>query len=277
MSTRSNRAGAAKSTPQTTTTPVRLDNPMASPVPTTDLLSEDAEMAVLLASLPKEMKTQVKLLQTFITKQLKAEMDTLREELKRKDQLIEQMDKDVKDLQAKVDDLETHIDRVEQYERRDTIILSGPSLPPETPSENSASVVVSTIKDQLKLIIKEEDLSVAHRLGSAQQGRERPIIIKLVNRSLKQDIMGACIQLKPSLYVNESLTPKRLSIFKQVLAIRKEHRQKFQQLYTKEGNIIIKLKHSTVKHTIVDHKTFMALLNKYPYMKDTYNVLMAME
>ena len=131
--------------------------------------------------------------------------------------------------------------------------------------------MTETVKENLKLNIKAEDISVAHRLGTSQPGRDRPIIVKLVNRSLKYDVIGACIQLRPRLYINESLTPRCLDIFKQVLAIRKEHRQKFQQCYTKDGNIVIKLKHSTVKHVIVDHQSFLNLLEKYPDMKDTYN------
>ena len=96
------------------------------------------------------------------------------------------------------------------------------------------------------------------------------MIVKLVNRYLKYDLVGACIQLKPNLYINESLTPKRLSLFKAVLNIRKLHRERFSQLHTKDGNIIVKLKNSTVKHVIVDDASLMTFLDKYPAMKDTY-------
>ena len=118
--------------------------------------------------------------------------------------------------------------------------------------------MTETIKEHLKLNLKPEDISVAHRLGTTQPGRDRPVIVKFVNRSLKYETMGACIQLRPRLYINESLTPKRLDIFKQVLAIRKQHREKFQQCFTKDGNIVVKLKHSTVKHVIVDDQSFVS-------------------
>lgn len=106
-----------------------------------------------------------------------------------------------------MNNLESHIDRVDQYECRDTIILSGPSLPAETPTENLGSVVMSATKENLRLNFKEEDISVAHRLGSTQPGRGRPMVVKLVNRSTKCNIMGACIQQTTALYENESLTP----------------------------------------------------------------------
>ena len=171
--------------------------------------------------------------------------------------------------------MESHINRVEQYERRNTVILSGPALPAETPTENATRVVVAAIKDQLKLNVKEQDINVAHRLGPVNQQRSRPIIIKLMNQNLKYDLVGTCVSIKPNLYVNESLTPTRLTIFRKVLAIRKQHRQKFHQLFTKDGNIIVMLKHSTLRHTIVDHKSLMNMLDMYPYMKDTYDELLA--
>ena len=102
-------------------------------------------------------------------------------------------------------------------------------------------------------------------------------MVKLVNRSLKYDLVGASINLKPGIYVNESLTPKRLNIMKKVLAIRKQHRQKFQQCYTKDGKIIIKLRNSTVKHIIVDETTLLDFLEKYPAMNDTYQDLLSIE
>lgn len=270
--TRSNPSGTIRKTPANNTPARHSATPPATTTSNPDLV-DDADLTDLLASLSKESKTLVKILKTIITKQLRSELETMREEITKKDAVIDKLDNEVKDLKTKVHDLEAHLDRVEQYERRDTIIISGPSLPSETPTENTSSVVVETIKEHLKINLKTDDLSVTHRLGASVPGRDRPMIVKLVNRSLKYDIMGACVQLRPKLYVNESLTPKRLQIFKQVLSIRKEHRQKFQQCYTKDGNIIIKLKHSTVKHVIVDDESFMKFLDKYPYMKDTYTSL----
>lgn len=271
MSTRRTAAGTGKQTPSASTTPVRQkDTPTTAAMMTeTEPEPDEADLTAMLASLPKDSKVLVKILKTIISKHFKTEMDILKEQLVKKDTVIDTLEKEVKDLKSKVCDLESHVDRVEQYERRDTIIISGPSLPPETPTEKATSVVIDAVKENLKLNIKQEDISVAHRLGASQQGRDRPLIVKLVNRSLKYDIMGACIQLRPKLFINESLTPKRLEIFKQILAIRKEHRPKFQQCFTKDGSIIVKLKHSTVRHVIVDDRSFAAFLEKYPYMKDT--------
>ena len=268
MTTRKGASGTSKQAPPASGTPTHQKGTPVS-VSITDHDLDDSDLSDMLGSLSKESKTLVKILKTVISKHFKTEMDLLRDQIIKKDTVIDSLQSEVKDLKDKVSSLESHVDRVEQYERRDTIIISGPSLPSETPTENASDVVISAVKDILKLNIKQEDISVAHRLGTAQPGRDRPIIVKLVNRSLKYDVMGACIQLRPRLYVNESLTPKRLEIFRKVLAIRRQHRPKFQQCFTKDGSIIVKLKHSAVRHTIVDDQSLADLLDKYPYMKET--------
>ena len=73
-------------------------------------------------------------------------------------------------------------------------------LPPEHPSENSAEVIISSIKDNLHLNITASDINVAHRLGAKQtQNRSRPIIVKLHSRQKKTEIMNACITVRPRL------------------------------------------------------------------------------
>ena len=274
-----------RSTPDTPSTPPPKQAGMSPARPLTPAVTvaasphpeprsvEDSELAEMLASLPEENKTLVKILQHVIAQEFKNEIKILKEEIDSKNTVISTLSNEVAQIKNKVQDLESHIDRVEQYERRDTLIVSGPDLPAETPSENPTTVVVSTIKDQLNITLKEEDISVAHRLGPVNQQRSRPIIFKLVNRSVKYDLVGSCVRSRPKIYLNESLTPPRLTIFRQLLAIRKQHRPKFQQLFTKDGNITIKLRHSETKHTVTDHTSLMTLLNMYPYMKESYEEL----
>lgn len=85
------------------------------------------------------------------------------------------------------------------------MVVSGPSLAPETVQENTESLVVSTFRYPLKINIR-EDMCVVQRLGAAH--RNRPITVKLMNRSLKHDLVEACINLKPDFFIKESLPPK---------------------------------------------------------------------
>ena len=156
------------------------------------------------------------------------------------------------------------------------------SSPPETTdasgNENTTQKFLDIVKNELKIVLKKEDISISHRLGNRRDDNEskpRPIIVKLVNRSLKHDLINACIQLRAGasgLYLNESLTPPRLKIFRQLLAVRFHHKAMFKQLYTSEGVIIIKMVDSSgLKHRITDEATLLKFLNAHPVLKETHN------
>lgn len=76
--------------------------------------------------------------------------------------------------------------------------------------------------------------------------------------------MEACIIVKPNLFVYESLTPNCRIIFSKVWAMRKKHREIFQQCYTRDGKIFVKLKISNQKHSITNEMSLNAFLAKYP-------------
>ena len=185
-----------------------------------------------------------------------------------KDKHINQLETKVTTLESRIDELENQLDEVDQYERRDTVIISGPSLPLETNSENATDIVVNTIKDTLKLQISPSEINVAHRLSSKSKPmQKKPMIVKLQSRQTKDNIMSACIRLKPTLYVNESLTPKRLDILKVIWNIRKEHKEQFKQCYTRDGKIYVKLQCSELKHIITNDKSLQIFLDKFPALR----------
>ena len=184
-----------------------------------------------------------------------------------KDTTIAKLQSKVESLESKITKLEEQIDDVEQYERRDTLILSGPVLPSEHSMENAADLVVKAIKDNLRVNITHSDINIAHRLGPKKQNKDRPLIVKLQNRTKKSEIMDACVTMKPNLYINESLTPKRRSLFTTIWAIRKTHRDLFQQCYTRDGKIVVKLKSSTTKYTITTEASLYSFLEKHPVLK----------
>ena len=186
-----------------------------------------------------------------------------------KDEKIEQLQSHVSQLENRITELENQVDEVNQYERRDTIIVSGPDLPKEEQNENSVDVVVRSIREKLHININNSDINVAHRLGAKKsQNDTRPIIVKLQSRQTKYTIMNACVTVKPNLYINESLTTKRRSLFKIVWDIRKQHREKFQQCYTNDGKIVVKLKHSQRKHIITNDAGLANFLDNYPVLKE---------
>ena len=189
-----------------------------------------------------------------------------------KNESIAKLQNHIGTLESRVAQLEFQLDDISQYERRDTIIISGTALPNENPHENTADVVVRSIKDNLHVNISHNDINIAHRLGTKKsQLTARPIIAKLHSRQLKSEIMSSCITLRPNLHINESLTTKRRALFKIVWDIRKKHRELFQQCYTQDGKIVVKLKNSNLKHIITTDATLSSFLDKYPVLKQSAN------
>lgn len=188
--------------------------------------------------------------------------------INQKDQTIEKLQNHIFLLDNRVTELESQLDELSQYERRDTVILSGPALPKEELHENCVDLFVKSVKDNLHLNIEHKDVNVAHRLGTKKtQTTNRPIIVKLQSRQHKYEIMNACITVKPNIYINESLTPKRRLLFKKVWDIRKQHRDLFQQCYTHDGKIYVKLKQSNQKQIINSDASLAEFLDKYPILK----------
>lgn len=184
-----------------------------------------------------------------------------------KDQRIEQLETQVAVLEKKLTELDDKVDESSQYERRDTIIISGPVLPQEVNNERPSDVAVNAIKQNLHINVSPDDINIAHRIGKKSQTNNRPIIVKLHSRQKKYDIMNACITVKPNLYINESLTPKRLGLLNLLRNIRKNNRDLFQQLYTKDGTICVKLRCSNQKYFIYNEDTLNNFLDKFPVLK----------
>ncbi|KAK4325597.1 hypothetical protein Pmani_003839 [Petrolisthes manimaculis] len=187
-----------------------------------------------------------------------------------KDHAIAKLEDKVCSLENKVITLEDQLDDVEQYKRRDTIIISGPALPCEQGMENPTDLVVNAIKDKLKINMNRFDINLAHRMGPKTSNKDRPLIVKLSDTSKKTEIMDACVTVKPNLFVNESLIPKRRSIFTKIWAIRKIDRELFQQqCYTRDGKICVKLKISNQKHNITNEESLNTFLVKYPVLNQS--------
>lgn len=137
--------------------------------------------------------------------------------INKKDEVISCLENKIVKLEDKITKLESQLDDVSQYERRDTVIISGPAMPLEMASENPVDVVIRSIKDNLKINLTQDDINVAHRLGEKKtQNINRPIIVKLMSRQKMFEITDACVKVRPNIYVNESLTPKRRALFKTI-------------------------------------------------------------
>lgn len=80
--------------------------------------------------------------------------------------------------------------------------------------------------------------------------------------------MQACFTVRPPLHINESVTPNRRKLFAIICKIRHQHRNLFQQRYTSDRKIIVKLLNSTTKYTITTEHSLATFLDKHPILKD---------
>ena len=132
----------------------------------------------------------------------------------------------VSSLQNRVEKLEEAIDEGDAYERRDTLLFSGDGLPVVSADEVPVNVVCSMVKEKLRLNLNPTDISTAHRMGrkpTSQATDRRKLVVKLCRRDLKRDILMAARNIKPDIYVNESLTPLRSKILFALRKMRRSH------------------------------------------------------
>ena len=147
-----------------------------------------------------------------------------------KNEEIDRLKTLVHNLAQKVDKLEDSMDDEDAYVRRDTIILSGSAVPEVQNGEICSNVVCDLVKDKLHLQVRDGDISTAHRLGkkpTTQGPDKRSIVAKLCRRDLKNEILHAkksqVSTRQSTLYVNESLTPRRSTIMYTLRRMKRAH------------------------------------------------------
>ena len=116
-------------------------------------------------------------------------------------------------LKKQISKLEERMEDSEAYERRDAIIVSGSKVPaPTGDTDNSVQVFRNLTRQHLNLSIPENEISIAHRLGSRNSDK-LSIIVKFCRRSTKGDVMAAARRMKvQGLFINECLTPTQRKI-----------------------------------------------------------------
>ena len=170
----------------------------------------------ILASNPM-LSEESKLIISAIKEIIKNMKNELQVVIESRNEEVKQLKGEVFELKKEVSSLKALVDDADAYERKDTVIISGPNIPHSTPGENSSEVVRKLIKDHLKINLSADGISTAHRLGQKSMNQavdKRSFIVKLVRRDLKYDLISASKNQNPRrIYVTESLTPTRRTIF----------------------------------------------------------------
>ena len=190
-----------------------------------------------------------------------------------RDEQIVELKNEVKLLRDKVKKIEGYADDSDAYTRRDTIILAGPAIPVTAPNENCSTLVQTIVKNELKYNLSLNDISTVHRLGPkpiSQAPDKRSLIIKFCRRDIKRDLMMASKnQNKPvRLYVNESLTPPRRTIFNTLRQVKRLHPELVCGVSSFEGRVYAYTKNPNANASAVLSRDRRHLVNNYDMLVD---------
>ena len=189
----------------------------------------------------------------LIVNLLKDEINQLRQEflttINEKNSLINSLSEEVIGLKKRISKLESSLDDSDAYERRDTIIISGPEIPQFSTGENPVAITQKLIRDCLKIEVPASDINTVHRLGKKptnQAPDKRSLILKLCRRDLKRELISASYrQERPTVFLSESLTPIRRTILYSLRKIRRSHPDIVLGCSSFDGRVFAKIKSSS--------------------------------
>ena len=142
-----------------------------------------------------------------------------RQHLEKMEASIQNLEKMVKELATTVRDNEKKVDDIEQYSRRNCLILHGNKDIPSTGSYSEFELyVLNKLNSRLNLDYKisSSDIDTCHVLPT-KRSKPVPIIIKFVRRSVRELVFINKKKLKvddnsEKLSITESLTKRRLNL-----------------------------------------------------------------
>ena len=198
---------------------------------------------------------------------------------------IQNLTKQVKEKDQRIAYLEDKVNDLEQYQKKNNIIISGPAdLPsyshvasneedshtqqpggimeqnlPEKEEAIRRQNFIKFAETKLQIHIKEEEILAIHDLHKRRDGTV-PIIVKFMRNSTKQSIMINRKKLKKSdIFINEHLTQRNVEVEKKARKMKKDG--VIHSVWTWNGKVYIKetesspkkeIKNISILHQIVD-------------------------
>ena len=157
------------------------------------------------------------------------------------EELINQsINKKMRDQEQKIKQQERQIEEMEQYSRRNCVVIHGlKHQNEENETEDTDDTAIKFFKNDLNIEVKMTDIDRSHRLPS----KNKPLIVKFVRHNMKSKIFAAKKNLRGKpIYLTESLTKTRLNCIRQLKEF-KENKLIFSYwswdgklYYTKEKN-----------------------------------------
>lgn len=156
-------------------------------------------------------------------------------------------------LERSFDSLSQEIDNLEQYSRRNCLLVHGVKEQHEmdnTPGESREDTdeLVRKALEKLHVDISPEDLDRSHRIGKKTTNKNRPIIVKFTRYKKRNEVFRAKRNLKKTgITITESLTALRLQLLKEA-----QTKEDVTLAWTSDGRIICLLKDMKTKFLVKD-------------------------
>ena len=157
----------------------------------------------------------------------------------------------VESLERRVDDLDNdnkalreELDTMEQYSRRNCLVVHGI---PET-KDHTGEAVLHVFNDQLDVRVTPHCIDRSHRLGRFQpsSNKPRPVIVKFVSYETRRQVFSAKRRLKGSnIVITENLTKRRSELLN-----RTRTQPDVRCAWTNDGRIVCLLENGEARHRL---------------------------
>ena len=159
-----------------------------------DELLEDPEMDGVVGDFERHLEDCFKDFKAQIVNKLKNVLTSMNKkigELENRVQRIENRETDIDSMELK--NIKIELNRQHQYSRKDNLRVFGQE---ENKDEDCKKVVCDLIQKALNVKIEPCDISAAHRLPQTKKQKHKPIIVRMKDRSLRQEIPTSRKKLK---------------------------------------------------------------------------------
>ena len=159
---------------------------------------------------------------------LSAKFDELEKDQEKKNKKISEVEKKVNSLESKLGD---SVDELEQYSRRNCLLLHGVR---ELEGENKNDIIMKTMKEEIDIDIRQQDLDQKHRVDNTKvckEGKSRLIIIKFS----RYYVHSAVDKKKKKVLITERLTAKRVGLLQEA-----QGKYRLRNIWTTDGRNLYK-------------------------------------
>ena len=189
------------------------------------------------------------LLQQAICGPLMDEVRSLRAKCEEKDELIDSLSDQVTALKCTIQSLEASNDDLEQYQRRNSLRISGI---PEEDDEDCMELALKVANEKLRLDppLEVRDIDRTHRSGQRKPGKPKQILVKFATYHQRRRFYEARKSIYTSgntVFVNEDLTKTRGTILWTARKAKRE--EKLKECWSSDGRIFIRRQDNS-KHQV---------------------------